>query len=125
MSSGLNATETIVPSPCRTTSDLSRVGTVRRYDYGYLWWGNDFPYKGRTVHAFYAAGNGGQTVMAIPKLDLVVALYAGNYGDGPASRRVQNEYVREVRKVGGHLANVELETISAVKDPWKEINKKK
>src|SRR3954462_7866988 len=38
---------------------------------------------------------------------------------------VQNEYVREVRKVGGHLANVELETIPAVKDPWKEINKKK
>jgi len=38
---------------------------------------------------------------------------------------VQNEYVREVRKVGGHLANVELETITAVKDPWKEINKKK
>jgi branched-chain amino acid transport system substrate-binding protein len=43
----------------------------------------------------------------------------------PATRDiVQNEYVREVRKVGGHLANVELETIPAVKDPWKEINKK-
>ena len=38
---------------------------------------------------------------------------------------VQNEYVREVRKVDGHLANVELETIKAVKDPWKEINNKK
>ena len=38
---------------------------------------------------------------------------------------VQNEYVREVRRVGGNLANVELETITAVKDPWKEINKKK
>ena len=37
---------------------------------------------------------------------------------------IQNEYVREVRKVGGKLANVELETITAVKDPWKEINKK-
>lgn len=37
---------------------------------------------------------------------------------------IQNEYVREVRKVGDHLANVELETIPAVKDPWKEINKK-
>ncbi len=37
---------------------------------------------------------------------------------------IQNEYVREVRKVGGNLANVELETITAVKDPWKEINKK-
>ena len=37
---------------------------------------------------------------------------------------IQNEYVREVRRVGDHLANVELETIPAVKDPWKEINKK-
>ena len=43
----------------------------------------------------------------------------------PATRDiVQNEYVREVRKVNGVLANVELETIPAVKDPWKEINKK-
>ena len=39
---------------------------------------------------------------------------------------VQNEYMREVRMVGGQLANVEIETIGkAVKDPWKEINKKK
>jgi hypothetical protein len=31
-----------------------------------------------------------------------------------------------VRKVGGQLANVEIETIStAVKDPWKELQKKK
>ncbi|MBV8032089.1 MAG: ABC transporter substrate-binding protein [Betaproteobacteria bacterium] len=44
----------------------------------------------------------------------------------PATRDiVQNEYVREVRKVGDHLANVELETIKSVKDPWKEINDKK
>ena len=39
---------------------------------------------------------------------------------------VQNEYLREVRKVGGQLANVELETFAAaVKDPWKEQQKKK
>jgi len=38
---------------------------------------------------------------------------------------VQNEYVREVRKVGGITANIEMETIKAVKDPWKEINNKK
>jgi branched-chain amino acid transport system substrate-binding protein len=37
---------------------------------------------------------------------------------------IQNEYVRETRKVGGVVSNVELETIPAVKDPWKEINKK-
>ena len=38
---------------------------------------------------------------------------------------VQNEYLREVRRVGGQLANVELETVgTAVKDPWKELKKK-
>jgi len=39
---------------------------------------------------------------------------------------IQDEYLREVRKVGGQLANVELETIATqIKDPWKEFNKKK
>jgi branched-chain amino acid transport system substrate-binding protein len=39
---------------------------------------------------------------------------------------VQNEYLREVRKVGGKTANVELEIVgNATKDPWKEIFKKK
>jgi branched-chain amino acid transport system substrate-binding protein len=39
---------------------------------------------------------------------------------------IQNEYLREVRKVGGQLANVEIETFAtAVKDPWKELQKKK
>jgi len=44
----------------------------------------------------------------------------------PATRDiVQNEYLREVRRVGGKLANVEIETVgTAVKDPWKELNKK-
>jgi len=39
---------------------------------------------------------------------------------------VQNEYLREVRRVNGEFANVELETVgTAVKDPWKEFNKQK
>jgi branched-chain amino acid transport system substrate-binding protein len=38
---------------------------------------------------------------------------------------VHNEYLREVRKVDGKLSNVELETVAtAVKDPWKELQKK-
>jgi len=52
---------------------------LRGVYYGYLWWGIDFPYKDRTVHAFYAGGAGGQGVVVIPALDLVIATYAGNY----------------------------------------------
>jgi branched-chain amino acid transport system substrate-binding protein len=39
---------------------------------------------------------------------------------------VQPEYLREVKKLNGQLANVELETLAkAEKDPWKEQQKKK
>ena len=39
---------------------------------------------------------------------------------------VQNEYLREVRKVGNVFANVEIETIATmIKDPYKELHKKK
>jgi branched-chain amino acid transport system substrate-binding protein len=38
---------------------------------------------------------------------------------------VQNMYLREVRRIGGALTNVELETVvTAIKDPWKEMQKK-
>jgi branched-chain amino acid transport system substrate-binding protein len=35
---------------------------------------------------------------------------------------VQNIYIREVKKVDGKLANIEIATIPKVKDPWKELN---
>jgi hypothetical protein len=31
--------------------------------------------------------------------------------------------MREVKRVGGQLANVEFETFPNVKDPWKELKK--
>jgi len=52
--------------------------------YGYLWWNIEYPYKSRKLRAFFAAGNGGQAVMVIPALDLVIAIYAGNYSDRTA-----------------------------------------
>jgi CubicO group peptidase (beta-lactamase class C family) len=52
---------------------------LRGLTYGYLWWGIDYPYKDRTVHAFFAGGAGGQSVIVIPELDLVIATFGGNY----------------------------------------------
>jgi branched-chain amino acid transport system substrate-binding protein len=51
----------------------------------------------------------------------------GSVSIDPETRDVINpEYLREVRKVGGKLANVEIETISTgIKDPMKEADKKK
>lgn len=75
----------------RATSYLVNMGTRNR-KYGYYWYVEDYPYKGRTVRAFFAGGNGGQIVMGIPELDLVIAFYGGNYSD-PALFVPQNVYV--------------------------------
>jgi CubicO group peptidase (beta-lactamase class C family) len=77
----------------RATSPLTRFSETSPARYGYLWWVLDYPYKGRTVHAFFASGNGGQEVIGIPQLDLVIATYGGNYNDWDAGFKFLLEYV--------------------------------
>jgi CubicO group peptidase (beta-lactamase class C family) len=77
----------------RATSPLTRFSETSPARYGYLWWVFDYPYKGRTVHAFFASGNGGQEVIGIPELDLVIATYGGNYNDWDAGSIFLLEYV--------------------------------
>jgi len=76
----------------RSTATAFREVGGRPRQYGYLWWIIEYPHKGRTVRAYFAAGNGGQIVMAIPDLDLVIAFYGGNYND-PSLFIPQNVYV--------------------------------
>ena len=68
------------------SSDWARKSISPLYElpgthYGYLWWVTEYPYKDRKVRAFFAGGNGGQVVIGIPELDLVIAFYGGNYSD--------------------------------------------
>ena len=62
----------------RASSPLYKIG---KRGYGLAWWYYDLPYRNRTVRAFAALGNGGQNVFVVPELDLVIAVYASNYGD--------------------------------------------
>jgi CubicO group peptidase (beta-lactamase class C family) len=73
----------------RATSPLYELHGLH---YGYLWWVTDYPYEGHTVRAFFAGGNGGQVVVGVPDLDLVIAFYGGNYSD-PALYVPQRVYV--------------------------------
>lgn len=65
------------------------------FQYGYLWWGVEYPYQGRTIRAYFASGNGGQISMAIPELQLAMAFHAGNYNDS-GGRRATREYVPQL-----------------------------
>ena len=59
---------------------------LRRITYGYLWWVEDLPYKDRKVRAFLSLGAGGQYIIGIPELDLVIALQGANYGSRTQGR---------------------------------------
>jgi CubicO group peptidase (beta-lactamase class C family) len=60
--------------------------------YGLGWWVTDYPFRGETIQGYFAGGNGGQVVMVIPKLDMVVTIYGANYQDA-VSLVPQREYV--------------------------------
>jgi CubicO group peptidase (beta-lactamase class C family) len=62
--------------------------------YGYFWWSQELAYRDRQVRVIYAAGNGGQIVMVVPELDLVIAFYSGDYGHA-AALTAQRVYVPE------------------------------
>ena len=53
------------------------------------------PYKDRTVHAFYAGGAGGQIVIVVPELDLVIATYGGNYVTSKATHYISRDLTRD------------------------------
>jgi CubicO group peptidase (beta-lactamase class C family) len=87
--------------------DWVQRSTRPRYDigklkYGYLWWMTQYPFGADSLPAFFAAGNGGQYVIVVPKLDLVAAFYGGNYNDAPG-RTSQQEYMPRwvMKAVGG------------------------
>lgn len=65
---------------------------LRKDQYGHLWWVHQFPYRGGTVQAFSANGNGGQVIVGVPELGLVIAFWGGNYND-PAGYLWKQELV--------------------------------
>ena len=78
----------------RASSPLTTVGSNTFNKYGYLWWDRDYPYRERKVYAFAALGNGGQNVIVIPDLDLVLASFSGSYAT-KAYRRFSDELIPE------------------------------
>ena len=53
--------------------DLGKVG------YAYTWWTKDFTYNNDDISMFFALGWGGQKIIVIPDLDVVVAFNGANY----------------------------------------------
>lgn len=59
--------------------------------YGYTWWRHEFRVGDHVYSEYEAGGNGGQLVMVIPELDLVVMFTGGNYNHVALWRKFREE----------------------------------
>jgi CubicO group peptidase (beta-lactamase class C family) len=65
-------------------------------EYGYLWWLKSFKSGENSYPAFFMTGNGGNKVVAIPKLDMVVVITSTNYnthGMHEQTEKILTDYV--------------------------------
>jgi len=56
---------------------VSRFG----WGYGYLWWTGKTFINNQEIKAFWAAGNGGNYIFILPRLDMVAVFTGGNYSN--------------------------------------------
>jgi CubicO group peptidase (beta-lactamase class C family) len=47
--------------------------------YGFQWWQKDYISGGQTYNSFFASGWGGQLIIIIPQIDIVIVFTGGNY----------------------------------------------
>lgn len=53
------------------------------YGYGYQWWHAEYTdNEGEKFNVWFGSGNGDQSLYIVPKYDLVVTVFAGNYNGG-------------------------------------------
>lgn len=62
--------------------------------YGYQWWTGFYEHGGAVVDTYVAWGYGGQWVVAMPSLDLVVAINSNGYDGGNAALNQAHELIR-------------------------------
>jgi CubicO group peptidase (beta-lactamase class C family) len=77
-----------------STSPHAQIDDVTNY--GYLWWLKTFKAGEKSYPAFFMSGNGGNKVVAIPSLDMVVVITSTNYntrGMHEQSEKILTDYV--------------------------------
>lgn len=68
---------------------------LQGHDYGYGWHLGEYRVGGRTYRRVEAGGNGGQLLIAVPELDLLVMFTGANYGDYRTWSKFRDDLVPE------------------------------
>jgi CubicO group peptidase (beta-lactamase class C family) len=69
--------------------DLGRLG------YGYTWWTKSFACEGRDMGMYLALGWGGQKIMVLPDLDMIVVFTGANYNSNVHQFEIVESFILE------------------------------
>jgi len=61
--------------------------------YGYQWWIERFRTDSRSFNSFYASGWGGQRILVIPELEMVIVLTGGNYTVEDSIKEIVEDHI--------------------------------
>ncbi|MDN5287197.1 MAG: 6-aminohexanoate-dimer hydrolase [Mucilaginibacter sp.] len=75
-----------IPDFSFVKSSRSTIAIPQPTYYGYYWYKEQLKTKGYTEDLLFASGNGGQYIMIIKKLDMVIVFTQGNYNDRRAKQ---------------------------------------
>jgi CubicO group peptidase (beta-lactamase class C family) len=64
-----------------------------RKGYGYSWWTFSIKHNGETYDAYNAGGWGGQRIIVLPGLDMVVVFTAGNYNSTVTNHTILEKHI--------------------------------
>lgn len=90
----------IVPADWITEATRPHISAGARDGYGYQFWTRTLNWHGKSLEAAATVGNGGQSMVMIPGLDLIVVTTAGNYGQIEGLemvRQIADEVVQTTR----------------------------
>src|SRR5690606_13877836 len=89
--------EQIIPKDWISESASNQIATKEDGDYGYFWWIKDYNYKDKIVRGFEASGNGGNKIVVIPELNVVIILtgsaYGSEYVEGEQAKKIIEDFV--------------------------------
>jgi CubicO group peptidase (beta-lactamase class C family) len=77
-------------------STTAHIATTNGRMYGYLWYVDEYRAGGKKFSVVLATGYGGQEIIVVPALDLVVVMTAGNFADRPSRQRLMEREVLPV-----------------------------
>jgi len=61
--------------------------------YGYTWWISELDHSGQNITMYRANGWGGQTIMVLPDLDMVLVFTSGNWAKKSRLFKIVEEYI--------------------------------